>query len=214
MTFEAHDLRKEVKGRTLYQDLSFRLEPGQTVAIRGASGSGKSQLLRQLAGLDSDSERGLEQAGRLTYLDRSLEDWDPYQWRAEVCLVPQHAPRLDGTPAECFVRIAGFRTQPSREASDPLELAAAFHLTRAQWEQPWSELSVGERQRSLLAILLSRRPGVLLLDEPTAALDVDSVQIVEAQLRDQTCVWVTHSPEQAKRVADSTLHLSGGTNAD
>ena len=212
MTFEARGLQKELQGRTLYTDLAFRVEVGQTLAVRGASGSGKSQLLRQLAGLDADAE--LTQAGSITYLDRDLDEWGPFQWRTEVCFVPQHAPRLSGTPAEFATRIAGFHEQQTRNASDPKQWAARFGLSDSHWDQPWTELSIGERQRMLLANLLSRRPGVLLLDEPTAALDVDSVRAVEEALADQTCIWVTHSPEQAERVASGSLFLSKESDAD
>lgn len=198
----------------LYTGLDLRLERGQTLAVRGPSGSGKSQLLRQLAGLDSDSRQGVAQVGDVLCRDRTFEQWNAFEWRTEVCFVPQQAPRLEGTPGECAARIASFRQQVARESEDPLLLAERFGIERTQWDQPWSELSVGERQRSLLAIMLSRRPSVVLLDEPTAALDEDSALAVEAALEDQTCVWVTHSSEQADRVADSTLNLSKVNDAD
>lgn len=212
MTFEARGLRKELQGRTLYADLEFRVEPGQTLAVRGASGSGKSQLLRHLAGLDADAEQ--TQAGSIAYLNRDRDEWDPFQWRAEVCLIPQHVPRLTGTPAEFATRIASFREQQAREANDPKKWTERLGLSKSHWAQPWTELSIGERQRMLLAILLARRPGVLLLDEPTAALDQDSAYAVEEALADQTCIWITHSPQQAARVASDSLFLSRESDAD
>lgn len=212
MTFEARGLRKELQGRVLYSDLEFRLEPGQTLAVRGASGSGKSQLLRQLAGLDADADQ--TQSGTVSFRELSRDEWSPFEWRTEVCFVPQHTPRLSGTPAEFAERIAHFREQQSREATDPRGLATRFGLNDSQWVQPWTELSIGERQRMLLAVLLSRRPGVLLLDEPTAALDPDSTCAVEEALGDQTCIWVTHDSQQAERVADTSLFLTGAPNAD
>ncbi len=214
MLLEARGLRKEVQGRVLYTGLDLRLERGQTLAVRGPSGSGKSQLLRQLAGLDSDSAQGVVQAGHITYRDRTFDQWNAFEWRTEVCFVPQQAPRLEGTPADCAARIASFRQQVKRESHDPLVLAGRFGIDRAQWDQAWSELSVGERQRALLAMMLARRPGVVLLDEPTAALDEDSARAVEAELKDLTCVWVTHSTEQATRVAEITLDLSKVNDAD
>ena len=111
-------------------------------------------------------------------------------------------------------RIAKFCAQRDRESSDPRALGQRFGLPEERWHKPWDQLSVGESQRALLAILLSRKPRVLLLDEPTAALDPDSVAAVERILGECTCVWVTHSPEQAKRVGQSLLTLEGAHDAD
>jgi ABC-type phosphate transport system ATPase subunit len=76
-------------------------------------------------------------------------------------------------------------------------------------------LSTGERQRLALVRSLARRPRVLLLDEPTAALDPDAVARVEALLRDflargLAILIVTHSAEQARRLAQRTFHLDQG----
>jgi ABC-type multidrug transport system ATPase subunit len=214
MAFEAHELSKEVGGRELYRDLAFRLEEGETLAIRGPSGAGKSQLLRQLACLDPDQESGLRQSGELRLRGRGPQEWGPQVWRSEVCYVPQIASAVAGTAAELEERIRSFRVQGSREASDPYELAEQLGMAAATWTQPWTELSVGERQRLLLAILVSRQPAVLLLDEPTAALDPTSIEAVEEILRDRTCVWVTHSGYQVERVADEVLVLGEAPHAD
>jgi len=214
MTFEARGLARELGGRVLYRDLAFRLEKGRTLVVRGPSGSGKTQLLRQLGDLDSGARSELRQEGGLTWGGRSPEEWGGCGWRAEVCCVPQVVPALTGTPAELELRIAGLRAQRGREAEDPRALAQGLGLGAAAWEQPWGELSVGERQRLLLAVLLSRAPGVLLLDEPTAALDEEGAERVEALLKERTCVWVTHSAAQAERVADATIRLEGRNDAD
>ena len=214
MTFEARRLSKTLRERTLYRDVSLSLEPGQTLAVRGPSGTGKSQLLRQLAGLESVSNGAVSEAGEVLFRDRGFEQWSPYEWRTQICYVPQHVPRLDGTPREFAANLARLREQRSIEAQDPATIAARFGITSVNWNQPWSELSIGERQRTLLATFLARRPAVLLLDEPTAALDDDVARAVEAQLADQTCVWVTHSAEQAARVADNILNLGDLAHAD
>lgn len=214
MAFEARALSKEVGGRELYRDLAFRLEEGQTLAVRGPSGVGKSQLLRQLAWLDADRGPGLQQSGELSLGGRGPGEWGAQEWRAEVCYVPQVAPPVLGSAADLEQRIADFRVQRGREAADARGLAARLGMGGATWHQPWSELSVGERQRLMLAVLLSRRPAVLLLDEPTAALDPASIEAVEELLRDITCVWVTHSAFQAERVADEVLTLGSVIDAD
>ena len=214
MTFEARDLTKELGGRVLYRGLCLRVARGSTLAIRGASGSGKSQLLRHICGLDPVSTTGLRQSGTITYRGRDQSDWNAFEWRTEICSVPQQVPRLEGTPKELAGRVAGLRAQRARAADEAAAVAAEFEISSELWERKWSLLSAGERQRALLAILLARRPGVLLLDEPTAALDPDSVRIVEERLRGLSCVWVTHSLRQAERVADEILTLPGKPDAD
>jgi ABC-type multidrug transport system ATPase subunit len=207
MRFEGKDLSREIGGRTLYRDLSFELEEGEVLAIRGASGSGKTRLLRQLAALDP-----LE-GGVLRLDGRSPSDLGFTRWRSEVCLVPQPAPIFAGAPAELLERIGALKAQRNRPSTDPRGIASDWGLPAERWEQPWKELSLGERQRALLAILLSREPRVLLLDEPTATLDPDSVAAVEESLAMRTCVWVTHHPEQAERMGTRILTIGGESRA-
>lgn len=207
MLFEASSLSRRFGDRVLYEGLSFSLEEGEVLAVRGASGSGKTRLLRQLAALDP-----LE-GGALSLDGRSPGEWGYPRWRSEVSFVPQPAPVFAGTPDELAERIAALRVQRERPARDPRELGDDWGLPRSRWSAPWKELSLGERQRALLAILLAREPRVLLLDEPTATLDPDSVRAVETSLRTRTCVWVTHLPEQAERVGTRVLHVGGERDA-
>jgi ABC-type multidrug transport system ATPase subunit len=205
--FAARGLRRSIPGRTLFEDVQLELVEGEVLAVRGASGAGKTQLLRQLAGLDP-----LE-AGELRLDGRTPDEWGAQAWRAEVQYVPQVAPPMAGTPREFAASLARLRVQRKREAGDPLELASGWGLSATEWDKEWRSLSVGERQRALLAILLARRPSVLLLDEPTASLDPGSVEAVEQSLAASTCVWVTHHPEQAARMATRVLTLGGGAGA-
>jgi ABC-type iron transport system FetAB ATPase subunit len=201
MFFRGARLAVAARGRTLIRELDIELERGCCLVVRGPSGVGKSLLLRQLARLDEHV------GGELSLEGRSPAEWGPQRWRAEVCLVMQGAPQLAGSPADWLRSIEALTAQAGRETSDPSEFLEAWGLERRAFEQPWSELSVGERQRCQLAIALSRRPRLLLLDEPTSALDPDAARAVEASLRGVSSIWVTHSIEQAARIADSVLEL-------
>lgn len=201
MYFRATGLAVAAGGRSLFDGLDLVVDRGQCLVVRGPSGAGKSLLLRQLARLDPAD------AGELALEGRSPAEWGSQAWRAEVCLVMQGAPQLTGSPADWLRSVQTLSAQVGRETGDALQLLREWGLDARAFERPWSELSVGERQRCQLAVALSREPRVLLLDEPTSALDPDSVRAFERTMRDRTCIWVTHSTEQAARVADAVLEL-------
>ena len=201
MVLSAHDLGRSLGGRQLFSGLEFRLDPGMTLVVSGPSGSGKSQLLRGIAGLGPLQ-------GTITLDGRTPAQWGLPQWRAEVVYVAQDVPGLPGCPEDFLALVARLGTQRARDTIDAREISAAFELPPEVWRKPWKTLSGGERQRVQLAIALSRRPQVLLLDEPTSALDPNAVAAVEASMRQRTTIWVTHSAAQAERVADATLVIS------
>jgi putative ABC transport system ATP-binding protein len=189
---QIRDLRTNV-----LKPASLSLSAGECLAVRGPSGAGKTLLLRAIA--DLDPNEGLV---RLDGRDRSTITGP--EWRRLVGYVPadpgwwadtvgEHF--SDWTAALAFVRDLGF----------PDEAKA--------W--PIARLSTGERLRLALIRALMVRPKVLLLDEPTAALDPASVAAVEsliaAQLRAGLAVlWVTHDAGQAKRIAHRLLVVDGG----
>lgn len=201
MTFTAEGLARRIGERTLFRDVDLRLEPGETVVVRGPSGSGKSELLRTLAWLREPD------AGTLRLDGRTPAQWGAPAWRARVSYVPQSPPAVLRTPAQAAERVASLAERPEAP-DDPRALAAEWGLADGTWDQPWSELSGGERQRAWLAIVLARKPAVLLLDEPTSALDAEAAGAVEASLGPRTKVWVTHDAEQAARLDAPVLRLS------
>jgi len=201
MFFRATGLAVEAGGRRLIDGLDLELERGQCLVVRGPSGVGKSLLLRQFARLDA------EVAGELSLEGRAPAEWGAQAWRTEVCLVMQGAPELEGSPADWLRAVESLAAQAGRETSDPLALLSEWGLEADKFERPWSELSVGERQRCQLAVAVSRKPRLLLLDEPTSALDPDAARAFEASMVGKSTIWITHSPEQAARIADAVLEL-------
>lgn len=176
--------------------VSLSAAGGECVAIRGASGSGKSLFFRAIADLDPNEGS--------VYLDgRSREDMPAYDWRRQVALVPAETGWWADRVGEHFS--AGSGVEDLLEAVD-LRDALGWEVSR---------LSTGERHRLGIVRALQAGPRVLLLDEPTAALDAGMTAAVEGlvkqQLAKDVCVlMVTHDPEQADRVADRCMTMLDG----
>ena len=182
---------------SILKPASFSLSAGEALAVRGPSGAGKTLLLRAVADLDPNE-------GVVTLDGRDRSTITGPEWRRLVGYVPAEPGWWADTVGEHFSEWRAALAF-ARELGFPEETKA--------W--PITRLSTGERLRLALVRALMMRPKVLLLDEPTAALDVASVAAVEslinARLRTGLAVlWVTHDAEQAKRVAHRLLVVEAG----
>jgi len=177
--------------------LSFEVAAGGCLGIGGPSGAGKSLLLRALADLDaSNGEVSLEGTRR--------EDLPAPLWRRQVCYLAAES----GWWAD---RVGTHL--PDWEAAR--SLLDALGLPEACRDWPVARLSSGERQRLALARALVLRPRVLLLDEPTAALDPESTAAVEDLIAEHrasggSALWISHDAAQLARVAQDLLRLEAG----
>lgn len=197
-------------GRTLWSDLRLELHPGESLAVTGPSGVGKTLLLRTLAGLRS------AEAGEVWFDGRRLRDWWMPDYRARVAYLAQRPGLPDGSVREALAAPFALRVHRHRHfvPEDAVRLLARLDLQPAFLDQATDDLSGGEAQVASLVRALLIQPRVLLLDEPTAALDPQRVQRVEALLRtwlaDDTrraCIWVSHDAAQVERVSDRALAL-------
>ena len=203
MLFELDDVLLSRGGRPVLDRFSARIPEGAT-AIAGPSGSGKTSLLRLLNRLaDPDS-------GRILYRGRPIGELNVLALRREVMLVPQLPALIPGTVEENLRYAARLA---NREQPDLAGALGAAGLDGGYAERAVARLSVGERQRAMLARALVAEPNVLLLDEPTSALDAAAVGRVEEALRglrsrrDLSLVIVTHDRDQADRLAERTITL-------
>lgn len=150
-----------------YPDLA--MERGKVQFVVGESGSGKSTLLKLFNGVLSPSK------GEILYKGRSTSAWETLALRREVSLVSQNVWLPGKTIAECFQKLYEARNQFVPEEERMCEMLRLCCLDMPPQKET-AQLSGGERQRVYTALFLSFRPPVLLLDEPTAALDSQNAE--------------------------------------
>ncbi len=185
------------QGASVLKGMTLRFEPGERVAILGRIGSGKSTVLRLLAGLYQPTEGQVEVDGM------DLRQIDPADYRARVGFVAQDPRLFNGTLRDNVLL--------DRPAADPARLGDVAKLTGLDrliaqhpqgWELPVGEagmlLSGGQRQLVALARCLVTQPQILLMDEPTSSMDAQSEVAFLRQLKEAcgrcTLVLVTHRP--------------------
>jgi len=200
------------RGRPVFAGVSLRLEPGEHVALVGASGEGKTTLAALVLRL-LDPEAG---AVRCDGID--LRDVDPAAWRRRLAWVPQR-PTIFAATLEENVRLgahdapaAAVRAAISAAALDPV-LASLPDGAATLIGEGGRRLSAGEAQRVALARAFLRDAPLLVLDEPTAHLDAENARLVGAALErlgaGRTTLLVAHNAELAAG-ADRIVELARG----
>lgn len=206
----ARGLSCEIDGRRLWHDLDFALQAGERLAVSGPTGTGKTLLLRTLAGLTALA------SGAIRFRGRPLASWPMPEYRAQVVYLPQRAALPEGT-VEAALQ-APFRLHVHRDrrysAAVVRDALAALDLSESFLGQPTANLSGGEAQIAAALRALLIEPTVLLLDEPTASLDEATAGRIEtligrwlAQDRQRAYLWTSHDRRQLERISDRTLTL-------
>jgi len=207
-----------VPEQTVLHDISLKLDSGETLYILGRNGGGKTTLLSCLAGLLNPDTGQVELAGKL------LDDYSPTERARMIGLIPQmHIPAFSYSVREMVMMgrapHLGWLGSPSsvdhRIVEESLEQVGLYELR----DRPYTEISGGERQLVLIARGLAQKCRVLLMDEPTAHLDLSNqhriLEIVN-QLSRQGLSFIisTHAPNDALTYADHVLLLNGGWVTD
>jgi putative ABC transport system ATP-binding protein len=208
---EVRGLTLELGGRRVLDTVNMGIQEGESFCILGGSGAGKSMLLRTIVRLHEPS------SGEVLLDGSTICDLEPAVLRRRVNLVQQSPAMLDGTVEDNLMYGLGTAKVPIEEAKERAGEALSIAALEGSFlERQADKLSGGERQRVAIARAYALRPEVLLLDEPTAALDPRRTREVEQailQLKEgttMTLVIVTHDIEQARRLGDRTILLRRG----
>ncbi|MEO8373468.1 MAG: ATP-binding cassette domain-containing protein, partial [Candidatus Solibacter sp.] len=189
------NITKELGGRTLFKDLSFTLSPGTRLGLLGLNGTGKTTLLRILAGEIGVDSGSVETAPalRIVYFDQAREQLDREQTLRQG--LGAHGDTV--IFQDRLIHVAGW--------------AKRFLFDSTQLDRPMSSLSGGEQARVLIARLMLQPADLLLLDEPTNDLDIPTLEVLEDSLTEfpGALVLVTHDRYLLDRVSTTVLGLDG-----
>ncbi|GAA4504631.1 energy-dependent translational throttle protein EttA [Gluconacetobacter tumulicola] len=197
---EAEDLRKAFGNRLLIDDLSFKLPPGGIVGVIGPNGAGKSTLFRMIVGQEQPDSGTLKVGDtvKLGYVDQSRDSLDDNKTVWE---------EISGGTDVIYL---GKRAVPSRA------YVGAFNFKGADQQKKVGILSGGERNRVHLAKMLRQESNVILLDEPTNDLDVDTLRALEDALAEFAgcAVIISHDRWFLDRLATHILAFEGDSHVE
>lgn len=211
--FEIKDLVKKYDGRPVLEIDDLKLEGDKVYAILGPNGSGKSTLLRILNLLEEPV------SGKVLFQDIDTGragEAVRLKLRRQMCMVFQHTYMFNTSVYNNVAYGLKLRGLPTAEITKRVEDVLSFVGLKDLSRRNAVKLSGGETQRVALARAIAIRPRVLLLDEPTANLDPDSVALIEKLIKkvhrelQTTVLLVTHNLFQAQRVTEEVLLLHRG----
>ncbi len=209
---EVKHLSFSVGEKEILKDISFKIQKGDFLTIKGPSGSGKSTLLKLLAAIMNPS------AGEIIYKGKPLSEYEITDYRKEVSYSFQNAALFGTTVADNLMFPYEIRNEPF-DRDRAIALLDKVMLSEQYLDQKITELSGGEKQRVALIRNVLFTPEVLLLDEVTSALDAENRKVIsDAILRlnrenNITVLWVTHNTDEINDAA-KTIEMKEGRLED
>jgi len=194
---ELVNVQKRYGARVALDIPALTIEAGERLAVIGPNGSGKSTLIRLLSGVLAP-DAGVVRSGAFAHGEIGYLPQKPYAFDMSVQKNVELA--LAGEPDR------------AKRAQEALERVGLQHLAKARANR----LSGGETQRMALARVLAKPRKLLLLDEPTACVDIAAIEKIERAILDYveqtgcTLVFSSHAPSQAMRLSTRVLALDGG----
>jgi len=208
--YEVRSVKHAYGGRTVLSIEHLTFAKASIIGLRGPNGSGKSTLLRLLGLIEKPVE------GAILFNGQAVEPFSP-EARFRISLLPQEPflmkRRVFGNVAY-GIKLRGDVADVTERVHEALSLVGLSHGDFVR--RPWYALSGGEAQRVALAARLALRPNVLLLDEPTASVDIPSAELIrEAAFKARekmgtTLVIASHDWQWLYEVCDQVFHLFKG----
>lgn len=195
MTLVLENVSKQFGKHQVIDNLSVVFQPGMKYILRGRSGAGKSTILNIIARFDDDYQ------GDITYDSGNLKTIKKSRFYREYLgyLFQNYALLEDQTVFDNLALVFRHRIQ-KRDTEEMKQALEAVDLSKSYLKKHIYELSGGEQQRVAIARLILKKPRIILIDEPTAALDHDTAtdilyQVLDRLINDQTIMIVaTHDP--------------------
>ena len=220
---QVENISKSYGDKTLFRNISFNINEGDKIALIAPNGTGKSSLLKILAGLDS-SDRGGEvkfmKDIKVAFLDQNI-DFNPkntlfdevYSRLGETYDVIRAYEQAiaSGDERKIEQAMAAMDAADGWSAEQRIkQVLSEMKLTRL--DQPMGELSGGEAKRAAIALMLLQEADFLVMDEPTNHLDIDVIEYLESYLQKARCtlLMVTHDRYFLDRVCNTIFELDRG----
>lgn len=220
---QVENISKSYGDKTLFRNISFNINEGDKIALIAPNGTGKSSLLKILAGMDS-SDRGGEvkfmKDIKVAFLDQNI-DFNPkntlfdevYSRLGETYDVIRAYEQAiaSGDERKIEQAMAAMDAADGWSAEQRIkQVLSEMKLTRL--DQPMGELSGGEAKRAAIALMLLQEADFLVMDEPTNHLDIDVIEYLESYLQKARCtlLMVTHDRYFLDRVCNTIFELDRG----
>ncbi|MEN0615093.1 ABC transporter ATP-binding protein [Klebsiella indica] len=208
---EARNLRWQVKGKMIVDDVSLSVTPGEFVGIIGPNGSGKTSLISLLAGLLKPT------SGQIALQQKALQQYSRRHLAQKVALVEQQAEtseRLTALQAVSLGRTPwlSLLSPWSQKDDDIVQMMLEKVALQALQHRCWHTFSGGEKQRLHIARALAQQPQLLLMDEPTNHLDIQhQIGLLSLVKREKlTVIAALHDLNHAAMFCDRILVMTSG----
>lgn len=204
---------RDVRYKNILEIDELEIEGSKVTSIVGESGSGKTTLLRLLNKLISCG------SGEVKYRGENIESVDSVELRRDVVMLPQIPSIFPGNVRDNLQIGLKFSEKPEADDSVLLSVLELVGLKKSL-DEPSENLSGGEKQRLALGRVILLEPEVLLLDEPSSALDEETERIIIGKLveytkeQKKTLVMVSHSKKIAENYSDNIIEIRNGRIAE
>ncbi|MFW5972263.1 MAG: ABC transporter ATP-binding protein [Bacillota bacterium] len=198
-----------VKFKDILYIKELEIKEKETTCIIGKSGGGKTTLLKLLNNMISISE------GSIKFKNKEITDYNPIELRREIIMLPQNPVMFPDTIKDNFTKTLEYAEKESLNNKIYVDILKKVDL-KHQLDTNTKNLSGGEKQRLALARVLLLQPNILLLDEPSSALDEETEDFIFRMLVDYTkkkngtLVMITHSKSVADKYGETIVSLDNG----